>query len=137
MFTLSVALPDGYRVESVNGTNILQQAERNDGGSRVLEVTLNGRTGGAYALDIELARDFKELPKSLAVAGVHPLGTAKLTGYVAVSAEPGVAVKTETFGRAHGNSGGVAAGLRDSRGAGDLLAYKFISSAPASGSDGN
>ena len=33
----------------------------------------------------------------MAVAGVYPLDTAKLTGFVAVSAEPGVAVKTESF----------------------------------------
>jgi len=62
---------------------------------RALEVTLKERTSGAYTLGIELTRDFKELPKSLAVAGAQPLDTAKLTGFVAVSAEPGVAVKTE------------------------------------------
>jgi hypothetical protein len=133
VFRLSVALPDGYRVETVNGNNILQQAERNDGNSRDLEVTLKERTSGAYTLGIELVRDFKELPKSLAVAGVYPLGTAKLTGYVAVSAEPGVAVKTETF---DGLTEIPAESLPDYAtvaSTGDLLAYKFISAAPTSG----
>jgi prepilin-type processing-associated H-X9-DG protein len=132
VFTLRVALPDGYCVERVNGTNILQQAERNDGGLRILEVTLKERTSGAYSLGIELARDFKELPKLLAVAGVHPLDTAKLTGFVAVSAEPGVAVKTETF---DGLTEIPAVSLPDYAtviSAGNLLAYKFISSAPKS-----
>ena len=134
VFTLKVALPDGYRVERVTGNNIQQRAERNDG-SRVLEITLKERTSGAYTLGIELARDFKELPKSLAVAGVHPLGAAKLTGFVAVSAEPGVAVKMESF---DGLTEIPAVSLPDYAmvaGTGNVLAYKFISSAPKSAAD--
>ena len=130
VFTLRVALPDGYRVERVSGNNILQQAERNDGGARLLEVTLKERTVGAYVLGVELARDFKELPKMLAITGVHPLDTVKLTGFVAVSAEPGVALKTETF---DGLTEVPAVSLPDYAavaGTGSVLAYKFISSAP-------
>ena len=89
--------PDGYRVEHVSGNNILQQAEHHDGETRLLDVTLKERTVGAFVLGVQLARDFKELPETLVIAGVHPLDTAKLVGFVAVSAEPGVAVKTETF----------------------------------------
>jgi prepilin-type processing-associated H-X9-DG protein len=132
VFTLKVALPGGYRVERVTGNNILQQAERNDGGSRVLEVTLKERTTGAYTLAIDLARDFKELPKLLDIAAVHPLDAAKLTGYVAVTAEPGVAVKTEMF---DGLTEIPAVSLPDFAtvvNAGNLLAYKFISAAPKS-----
>jgi prepilin-type processing-associated H-X9-DG protein len=159
VFTLKVALPDGYRVERVSGNNILQQAEHVEpgapasgtarqnsepqravpeagapqtAGQRILEVTLKERTSGAYTLDIELTRDFKELPKSLDVAGVHPLDTAKLTGFVAVSAEPGVAVKTESF---DGLTEIPAVSLPDYAtvaGTGSVLAYKFISSAPKS-----
>jgi hypothetical protein len=98
----------------------------------VLEVTLKERTSGAYTLKIELARDFKELPKSLAVAGVQPLGLAKLTGYIAVAAEPGVAVKTEAF---DGLTEIPAVALPDYAmvaGTGSVLAYKFISPAPKS-----
>ena len=130
VFTLKVALPGGYRVERVTGNKILQQAERNDGGLRLLEVTLKERTGGACTLGIDLARDLKELPPSLAIAGVHPLDTAKLTGFVAVSAEPGVAVKMEAF---DGLTEIPAISLPDYAtvsGAGNLLAYKFISAAP-------
>jgi hypothetical protein len=155
VFTLKVALPEGYRVERVNGNNIQQQAERTESGApasgparngddtklagletgvpqRVLEVTLKERTSGTYTLGIELAHDFKELPSSLAVAGVHPLDTAKLTGYVAVAAEPGVAVKTEAF---DGLTEIPAVSLPDYAtvaGAENLLAYKFISVAPKS-----
>jgi prepilin-type processing-associated H-X9-DG protein len=132
VFTLRVALPDGYHVEHVSGNNLLQQTERSDGDSHVLEVTLKERTLGAYVLGVELARDFKELPKTLAVTGVHPLDTVKLTGFVAVSAEPGVAVKTESF---DGLTEIPAVSLPDYAtiaGAGNVLAYKFISSAPNS-----
>ncbi len=132
MFALRVALPDGYRVERVTGNNILQQVEHNDNSPRVLEVTLKDRTSGAYTLGIELTRSFKELPQSLAVAGVHPLDTAKLAGFVAVSAEPGVAVKTESF---DGLTEIPAVSLPDYAtvaGSGSVLAYKFISSEPQS-----
>src|SRR5208337_3358096 len=136
LFVLRVGLPDGYRVEQVTGTNIQQWIEKSDDGLRALEVTLKDRTSGAYTLGIELTRNFKELPKSLAIAGVHPLDTVKLTGSVAVSAEPGVAVKTESFD-------GLTeipvtslpdAGLprRSETEAGSVLAYKFISSEPKS-----
>ena len=130
VFTLRVALPDGYRVEHVSGNNILQQAEHHDGETRLLDVTLKERTVGAFVLGVQLARDFKELPETLVIAGVHPLDTAKLAGFVAVSAEPGVAVKTETF---DGLTEIPAVALPDYAavaGTGNVLAYKFISSAP-------
>ena len=142
LFSLRVVLPDGYRLERVVGNNLLQQVEHDDGlsrhsgaatgDSRVLEVTLKDRTSGAYTLGIELTRSFKELPSSLAIAGVHPLDTAKLTGFVAVSAEPGVAVKTESF---DGLTEIPALSLPDHAtiaGPGNVLAYKFISAEPKS-----
>ena len=132
LFALRVALPDGYRLEHVTGDNILQQAERNDGGEHILEVTLKDRTSGAYALAIELSRDFNKLPESLSVAGVHPLGTAKLTGYVAVSAEPGVAVKTESFDGLTEIPAVSLPGYANGTGPGSVLAYKFISTEPKS-----
>ncbi len=130
VFILKIVLPDGYRVENVNGNNLQQTAESNDGGTHILEVTLKERTLGAYTLNLELARDFKGLPKSLAIAGVQPLAAAKLTGFIAVSAEPGVAVKTETF---DGLTEIPAVSLPDAgsiAGAGNVLAYKFISATP-------
>ena len=158
VFTLRVALPDGYRVEKVGGENILQYAERTFTGTpapapaspaiksiqagsetgvpqRMLEIMLKERTIGSYNLRFELTRNFRELPKTLAVAGVHPLETAKLTGYVAVTAEPGVAVKTAAF---DGLTEIPAVALPDDAAvasAGNVLAYKFISSAPRSAPD--
>jgi type II secretory pathway pseudopilin PulG len=130
VFSLNLRLPDGYRVERVAGQNIQQQDERNDASGRVLEVTLKDRTSGAYTLSVELTRSFKELPQSLVIAGVHPLDTGKLTGFIAVSAEPGVAVKTDAF---DGLTEIPPTALENDRlvaSSGNLLAYKFISSEP-------
>ena len=134
IFALEVALPEGYRVENVDGDNIQQQYERNENGSRLLEVTLKSRATGDYRLGLELTRDLKGLPKSLAIAGVQPLGVERLTGFIAVSAEPGVALKTESF---DGLIEIPAVSLPDARTAaedGSVLAYKFISSEPQAGS---
>jgi prepilin-type processing-associated H-X9-DG protein len=130
VFTLKVRLPDGYRLVRATGHNLQQQAERAEAGGRVLEATLKDRTLGTYSLGLELTRSYRELPKSLVIAGVHPLDTAKLTGFVAVSAEPGVALKTGSFDGlteipASALAGGMAVG-----GSGNLLAYKFISPEP-------
>jgi prepilin-type processing-associated H-X9-DG protein len=132
VFNLRVALPEGYRVEQVSGDNILEHTEHDDHGARLLEVTLRQRTSGIYTLGIELVRDFKELPKSLVVAGVHPLDTTKLTGFVAVSAEPGVAVNTEMFEGLTEIPAVALPGYATMVNTGNLLAYKFISAAPRS-----
>jgi hypothetical protein len=130
VFSLKLALPDDYRVERVSGDNIQQQIERNDAGGRVLEVTLKDRTSGSHALNLELVKNLKQLPKSLPIAGVHPLDTAKFTGFVAVSAEPGVAVKTESFDGLTEIPAAALAGDLPAAGAGNLLAFKFISAEP-------
>jgi hypothetical protein len=129
VFTLEVLLPDGFRVERVSGKNIQQWTEKTGAGRR-LEVTLKDRTIGACSLGIELTRSFRELPKSLAIAGVHPLGAAKLTGFVAVSAEPGVALKTGTFDGLTEIPASALAFSVPGGSAGSLLAYKFISPEP-------
>jgi len=97
VFALQLAVPEDFRIEQVNGAKILQWTERKPAGARVLEVTLKERTAGAYPLRLDLVRDLRELPKTLALAGVQPLGTQKLSGFISVSAEPGVAVKTAAF----------------------------------------
>ena len=88
-----------YRVERVVGSNVAQWAEATSSVEQphTLEVTLKQRTLGAYTLTVDLARPVSELPKTLAVAGVLPLDTQKLTGTASVSAEEGAQVKTESF----------------------------------------
>lgn len=97
VFALHLALPGGYRVESVSGEKILQWTERTVDGTPTLEVTLRERTLGNYALRLSLVRHFREVPKSLPLAGVHPQHAAKVTGFISVVPEPGVALKTGAF----------------------------------------
>ncbi|HEY2952551.1 MAG TPA: hypothetical protein VGK40_08215, partial [Verrucomicrobiae bacterium] len=97
LFTLRLALPAGYKVESVTGGDghALLWTEKDN--PRVLEVTLKERTMGAFALRAGLTKPHKDMPKTIDLAGVAPLETQKLTGYVSVSSEPGLAVKTTSF----------------------------------------
>jgi hypothetical protein len=129
VFALKTILPSGYRVEQVTGNNVLQWSEHNEGEVRLLEVTLKERTSGVYSLRIELAKNYKELPKSLAIVGVHPLDTVKLTGFISVTAEAGVAVKSETL---DGLTEIPATALPDfaALSTSNPLAYKFISAEP-------
>ncbi len=126
VFAFNIALPAGYRMERATGVNILQPVERTQNGARILELRLKERTLGAYAARVELARNFKELPALLPIEGIHPLGTEKLTGFIAVSSEPGVGTKVESF---NGLTEIPAVSLPDlaSLGsAGSVLAYKYI-----------
>ncbi len=213
VFNLRVALPAGYRVEQVAGTNVAQWSEReatpaeqrasgilpegpispSGGGEesaiknmvlpagspavrlgvRMLEVALKERTSGNCTLKVELIRHFSDrerspvaastnatgtngasgvtnfeaaaggdrprsvsqtgvLPKSLAIAGVQPRDTVKLTGFVSVVAEPGVALKTQSF---DGLTEIPAVSLPDGSAlgaAGGVLAFKFIAAEPRS-----
>ena len=134
VFGLRLLLPAGFRLDPVKGDNILQSSEQPAAGGRTLDITLKERTIGHYRLGITLVRDFKTLPASLALAGVHPAGAAKLTGYVTVAAEPGVAVKTATF---DGLSEIPAMSLPGEPAANGDLAFKFISADPAVAADWN
>jgi prepilin-type processing-associated H-X9-DG protein len=132
VFALRLALPAGYRIEQVTGNNVLQWAERTENQARLLEVTLKERTLGAYTLRVELSKNFKELPRSLAIEGVYPQGAVKLSGFVSVAAEPGVELKTEMF---DGLTEIPAVSLPDYKavsGTGNALAYKFIVAEPKS-----
>jgi len=128
VFALRLALPAGFRVESVTGDNISQWTERADAGQRLLEVALKERALGAYSLRVALVRIWKELPKSVEVTGVHPLGTQKLSGTVSVASEPGIQLKCESL---EGLTEIPAATPNNDPAAGATLAYKFIGSVPA------
>jgi len=129
VFGLKVAVPTGYHLESMSGSNILQTTERIEADQQIMEVTLNQRTSGAYSLRFELAQRLKELPKTLGIVGVHPLGIQKLSGFILVSVEPGVALKAGAF---DGLSEIPVAllGATDSDTSGSSLAYKFIATEP-------
>ena len=97
VFALRLALPDGWRLDSVNGANVQQWAERGDAGARVLEVSLKERTLGAGQLQVTLSQNWKDVPPALQLAGVAPSGAQKVSGYVTVTSEVGIGVKTVSF----------------------------------------
>ncbi|MFA5190219.1 MAG: hypothetical protein WC740_05810, partial [Verrucomicrobiia bacterium] len=129
IFALRLALPPDFRVESVSGDNISQWTERADAGQRLLEFALKERALGAYSLHASLVRMWKALPKNVEIAGVHPLGTQKLSGTLSVSAEPGIQLKSESL---EGLTEIPAATTGNDSSAGATLAYKFIVSEPTS-----
>lgn len=96
VFNLSLALPEGYRVEKVHGANIASTNLANG----QLEITLSQRMMGAYGVRVDLQQQLP-LAGTVTVAGVHPTGTRtvgmqKITGYVAVGSEPGLEVTAGT-----------------------------------------
>ncbi|HEY3763297.1 MAG TPA: hypothetical protein VGN23_16240 [Verrucomicrobiae bacterium] len=132
VFTLQATVPDGYRVNDVEGNSIQQWTENDQAGARVLNVALKDRTSGDYTLTLQLTRDLKKLSDSLAFSGVVPLGIQKLMGFVAVAASPGVAVNTRS---SDGLTEIPAASLPDYSAPAStsaVLAYKFISPSPGS-----
>ncbi|HUJ70987.1 MAG TPA: hypothetical protein VLZ30_02005, partial [Verrucomicrobiae bacterium] len=139
VFMLKLALPADYRIEAVSGDRIAQWVEKTEGGERRLEVTLKERTLGACTLHVELAKPVHELLKTLDIVGVHPLDAQKLTGFVTVSSEAGVATKAVSFEGLREIPAGEVAGLqgepanattRRMDDAGAVLAYKFIGTDP-------
>jgi type II secretory pathway pseudopilin PulG len=124
VFALRLALPTDYRIESVAGNEIAQWTEKTENNARVLEVTLKQRTLGNYSLQVRLVKTQKELAKTVEVAGVHPLDTAKLTGFIVVASETGVQAKTASF------EGLTEVPVTTVPEGGTGLAYKFISSDP-------
>ena len=94
VFVLRLQVPPGFRIESVKGgSNVLYWAQYGPG----IEVTLRNRAIGAYSLSVQMSRPHKDLPSALELAGVRPLGTQKLTGFVSVTSEAGIALKTGKF----------------------------------------
>lgn len=127
VFALELALPDGFRVETVAGNDLAQWVEKARDGRRVLEVSLKQRTLGGYALQLQLVKPVKELAKTLEIPGVHPLDAAKLGGFVVVSAEAGIQARTASF---EGLTEVPVASVPDG---GSGLAYKFIAAEPTVG----
>ena len=97
-----------------------------------MEVTLKERTIGAYTLNLVLVQNYRQPPKTLAIAGVHPLGTEKLSGYITVATDLGIAAKTASFEGLTEIPFASVPGERAVSG-GSALAYKFIAAAPGTG----
>lgn len=131
VFGLRLALPDGWRLDSVSGTNVQQWAERGEPEARVLEVTLKQRTLGAGQLHVTLSQNWKDVPPALSLAGAMPVGTQKLSGYVTVTSEVGIGVKTVSFDGLVEVPYASVAGAAGSSQQGSALAFKLIATEAA------
>ena len=97
VFALRLKVPPGSRLETLRADALQRWSEKDEAGGRELEINLKQRTIGPLTLDVSFVRFLTNLPPTLALSGIHPLGVDKLTGYVSVASEPGVGVKTATF----------------------------------------
>ena len=126
VFALKLAVPEGFRIESVNGVNVLQWNERNEANERVLEVTLKGTHGGR----ILVARGTSEADEGAAEVAVArrrvAARNAEAVRFVSVSAEPGVSVKTAAFEGLTEIPVGLLPNASAVAGESGLLAFKFI-----------
>ncbi len=94
VFNLAIALPPGLRVEAVQSGALQAWVERGDETNRWLDLALRQRSLGPVQVTVQLVRAWTNLPPTLELAGVQPLGVEKLSGYVAVTADAGVGLKT-------------------------------------------
>jgi hypothetical protein len=144
IFQLRAQLPVGWRIETVGVVDAAMRArgsafglvnnwtEKTDAGVRVLDVPLRERTQGAVSLLVILAQTLKEPPKTLAVPAVHPLGVDKLTGFVAVSTEAGLSVKTDGFdGLSEIPAATMPVGIYKGLSEQPTLAFKFLATEPS------
>jgi|GEM_PF-348564 len=144
IFQLRAQLPVGWRIETVGVVDAALRArgsafglvnnwtEKTEAGVRVLEVLLRERTQGAVSLLVILVQTLKEAPKSLAVPAVHPLGVDKLNGFVAVSTEAGLSVKTESFdGLSEIPAATMPVGIYKGLSEQATLAFKFLATEPS------
>ena len=151
VFSMRLALPAGFKVNSVfvAATDVNPRQESKAGSiqplahavgyepqwieksdPRTLEVSLKERTLGAHTLQIRLSRSHKDLSASIDLAGVMPLDLQKVSGFVAVSSEMGVAVKASAFdGLAEIPAAALGSGSGHGAGS-SVLAYKLIGADP-------
>jgi type II secretory pathway pseudopilin PulG len=146
IFGVKLALPANFRVLTVNATGGVAQTragqkaeggaaiqmwvEKQEDNRRLLEVTFKERTLGSFQVRVALEQITMQLPPTLGVAGVQPLETEKLSGFVVVTSEGGVAVKSGAF---DGLIEVPASTLprRVSAEGGSVLAFKFVGTAGA------
>lgn len=143
IFQLRAQIPVGWRIETVAYVDAALRAkgsalmpinnwtEKTEAGVRVLEVPLRERTQGQVSLLVILAQTVKEAPKTFAVPAVHPLGVHKLNGFVSVSTEAGISVKTASFdGLTEVPAAATPVGIYKGASEVPTLAFKFLSPDP-------
>ncbi|HSH93959.1 MAG TPA: type II secretion system protein, partial [Roseimicrobium sp.] len=128
IFQLRLQIPPAYRVDEVTSQKNRMDWSLN-AETRTLEIRFKERLIGNFPLHVALTQTYMNLPATLAVGGVHPLDTDKVTGTLSVSSDAGVSVKTQQFNGLTEIPVTSLAGLEERRGG---LAFKYQSTTPAS-----
>lgn len=98
LFKLELEIPKGFEIESVTGPALAHWAESADGGTRLLNLHLNGRTLGEQAFALTLTAPAPAAQASWAAPRVLLRGAARQTGTLTVVPERGLQVRAVSRG---------------------------------------
>jgi hypothetical protein len=98
LFKLELEIPKGFEIESVTGPALAHWAESADGGTRLLNLHLNGRTLGDQAFAVTLTAPAPGAQASWAAPRVVVRGAARQTGTLTVVPERGLQVRAVSRG---------------------------------------
>ena len=98
LFKLELEIPKGFEIESVTGPALAHWAESVDGGTRLLNLHLNGRTLGDQAFALTLTAPAPGAQASWAAPRVVLRGAARQTGTLTVVPERGLQVRAVSRG---------------------------------------
>ena len=150
LFNVQLEAPTGWKIDSVRiiskdargrvATRNAPWTEKTTDGKRRLDVRLPERTMGVLSLRLELSQLVQQLPATMTVAGIHPVGMEKHRGFVTVNAESGIAVKTGAFAgltEVPPQTVPTTAGIQNyyNPGGAPVLAFKFIDATPRTSGD--
>jgi hypothetical protein len=131
VFALRLALPPDVRVESVTCDPMQTWSERTENGTPLLEISLKQRTLGAAGVTVQLTRPLTNLPPALDLMSAHPLGVEKLNGFVSISSEAGVGIKTGALtGLTEIPAATLPGTARPASTGTGLLAFKYLATEP-------
>lgn len=85
MFSVGLAIPDGYDIDALEAGEISHWDEEETDGRRVVEVHLKKKLLGAVAMKLTLSQAIAELPDEIQAPRVEVLGALKHTGVVLIS----------------------------------------------------
>jgi hypothetical protein len=128
VFDVVLSLPEGFSVTYLTGGHVLSWKVLDEADGPSVRVRFDQRILGSQRLDIELYRWVGALAENVGFRGVHPVGAEKVTGFVKVGADLGVAVHVSA---SDGLTEVPASSVRNIGNDGGALAYKFTEVEPS------
>jgi hypothetical protein len=129
VFNLRLIVPAGCKIDSVTGADIVDWNDRTTT-TNAVEIRLKQRTMGSYGVQLSLSKAHRDLPKTIEITGVRPLDVQKLAGFVSITSDAGVALKTTAF---DGLTEIPAASIGEAKTGASVLAFKLVGTNPQQG----